>query len=167
MSNSKWTAVFVVFVLAKSIECGWADPPLPASPMQTPINQQATADAWAAFKAGKYEIAITKANECIDRFQSAADGIQAILEGKNAALPTGVPSIADRQKIGQYQILHDVATCLLIRAWAEEKRGKTNEAIKAYAKVKKYSFARTSEKAGEPLWSPAELAAQQLRRLSP
>lgn len=172
MKNPQLAAIFVTLTLGKLIASGWAgdapssSPPLPASPAQRPINRQATADAWTALRAGDYGLALTKANECIDRFQGAADGIQTLLEKDRTTLPTGAASSADRQRIDQYQILHDVATCLLIKAWAEEHRGRKGEAIKAYAKVKKYSYARATEHAGEPFWSPSEIASQHLSRLT-
>lgn len=141
--------------------------PLPASPAETPINRQATANAWAAFRAGDYGAAVISADLCIDRFQGSADTIQSILEKEKAILPTGATSAGERQRIDRYQILHDVATCLLIKAWAKEKQGRILEAITAYAKARKYSYARAAERAGEPYWSPAEIAAQNWRKLNP
>ncbi len=142
-------------------------PPLPATPPEVPINRQSTADAWAAFRAGDYATAIAKADVCIERFQKPAETIQTILEKKKAMLPTGAASAAERQRIDRYQILHDVATCLLIKAWAREKEGRKREAVTAYAQARRYSYARAAERDGEPYWSPAEVAGQHLGRLVP
>ena len=157
MKISKLAVFFVTFTLGHRVACARAadtsclPPPLPASPAETPLNQQAAGDAWAAFKSADYAVAIAKASECIDRYQPAADKIQTILEESKADLPTGEVSLADRERIERYRILHDVATCLLIKAWAEEKQGKRGEAKKTFAKVKKYSFARTSNRQGDPV----------------
>lgn len=133
---------------------------------QTPLHRQATTEAWAAFKAGDHALAIARADECIDRFSPSANGIQALLEKENARLPTGKVSAEERERIGQYQILHDVAACLMIKAWSEEQLGKTEAAITTCSKVMKYTFARVSESNGDPIWSPSERAAQQLKKLS-
>jgi hypothetical protein len=124
----------------------------------------ATAQAWEALRAGDKHKAIEKASECIERFQKPADTIQSILEQQKAVLPTGDVSSDERARIGRYQILNNVATCLLIRAWAEEGLGQEEQAVSDYAKVRKYTFARTSEKPGQPYWSAAEVAAQSLNR---
>lgn len=172
MKNSQ-IALFIVtlalchrVVFANEADAPSAPLPLPTSPAEPPLNQRATADAWAAFRAGKYALAITKASECIDRYQPAADKIQSILKGDKAKLPTGAVSAAHRQQIDRYQILHDVAACLLIKGWAEERLGQKSEATNAYAKAKRYNYARATERPGDPVWSPAELASQNLARLS-
>lgn len=134
---------------------------------EIPINQRATAAAWVALRAGDNQKAIEKANECIVRFQKPADTVQSILEQQKTVLPTGNVSNEERARIDRFQILHDVATCLLIRAWAEESLGLQKQATSDYAEVRKYTYARTSEKPGEPLWSTAEVAVQNLQRLSP
>ena len=93
-----------------------------------------------------------------------ADQIQANLESAKATLPKGRVSEADRKRIAKYQVLHDVATCLLIKGQAEEKLGHKAEARKAYTQARKYSQARISKPDGELFWSPAEKASEALSK---
>lgn len=134
---------------------------------QIPINQRVTAEAWSALRAGDNREAVEKANECLERFQKSADTIQSILERQNTVLPTGEVASEERARVDRYQILHDVAACLLIKAWAEEKSGRTKEAAAAYTQARKYTYARIHDPSGGPYWSPAEVAAQSLERLAP
>ncbi len=131
-----------------------------------PINERATAEAWSALRAGNNQEAIEKANECLDRFQKSADTIQSILQQQNATLPNGNVSEEDHERIYRYQILHDVATCLLIRAWAEEILGQSKKAVADHQQVRRYTYARTREHSEGPYWSPAEVALQNLERLA-
>lgn len=134
---------------------------------QIPINQRVTAEAWSALSAGDNRAAIEKSNECIERFGKSADTMQFILERQKAVLPTGDVSAEERGSVDRYQILHDLATCYLIRAWAEERLGRKNEAIADYKQVRHYTYARIKKQPAGSYWSPAEVAAQELERLSP
>lgn len=147
-------------------ESGPPAPPPPASPpLKESLHQKAVTEAWAAFQAGQYESAITSADQCIARFGAAANRSQAVLDSEQATLPTGAVSEAEKKRIAPYQILHDVATCFLIKGWAEEKLGHKAEARKAYTKAKKYTHARSSWPTGELFWSPAERASEHLTKL--
>lgn len=141
-------------------------PVLPSTPAQKPIYEQATAEAWTAFRSGNNETAIAKADECISRFRAAADRIQSILETNKPDLPIGKVSETDKERIARYQIVHDVATCLLIKGWAEERLGHIAAARKAYAETEKYTCARASDSNGNSFWSPAEAASKRLAKLS-
>ena len=141
-----------------------APPPPPTSPWQTPFHEQATDAAWAAFHDGQFAAAITNAEQCIARFGEAANRSQAVLDSKKVTLPTGAVSEAERKRIAQYGILHDVATCFLIKGWAEEKLGHKAEAKKAYAEAQKYTHARSSRPSGDSFWSPAEKASESLNK---
>lgn len=141
-------------------------PPLPATPFQKPINEQATAEAWTAFQSGDNATAIAKADVCISRFGKAADRIETILETNKVSLPSGQVSQAEKKRITRYQILNDVATCLLIKGWAEEKLGHVAEAKRAYTKARKYTQARTTSPNEESFWSPADAASERLTKLS-
>jgi tetratricopeptide (TPR) repeat protein len=171
MKNSKLAPLIVALSITSFWDRACAQnepppaPPQNASPCQTPLNEQATAEAWAAFRAGENERAITNADQCIARFGEAANRIQAILEEEKATLPKGAVSEADKKRIARYQILHDVATCFLIKGWAEEKLGHKEEARKAYTEARKYTHARSSMPTGESLWSPAEKASESLAKL--
>jgi tetratricopeptide (TPR) repeat protein len=161
----KNTTLAVLVAALSIISCREAiaqNEPLPAAPAQMPINAQATAEAWAAFLAGENENAITNANRCIERYQDAADRIQSHLEVEKVDLPKGDVSTAEKQHLAKYQILHDVATCYLIKGWAEERLGHKGEARKAYIQAKKYTHARSSGPTGESFWSPARKASELL-----
>ena len=134
-------------------------------PLREPFHQKVTAEAWAAFQNGQYAAAITNADRCIAIFGEAANRSQAILDQKKVALPTGAVSEAEKKRIGQYQMLHDVAMCFLIKGWAEERLGHQATAKKAYAAAKKFTHARSSRPKGDSFWSPAEKAAEHLDRL--
>ena len=174
MKNSK-LAVLIVTLSITSIwnhACAQNEPtpaqPLPATPnapavpAQKTAHEQATTDAWAAFRAGDNQTAIAKADQCITPYRDAADRSQATLEADKVTLPKGKTSEVDKKRIAQYQILHDVATCFLIKGWAEEKLGHKEEARKAYTETKKYTHARSSRPTGELFWSPAEKAPEPL-----
>jgi tetratricopeptide (TPR) repeat protein len=164
-------ALLVVLSLALSVDRARTqdEPPpasaLPAASAQKPMYEQATAEAWAAFKAGRDEEAIARADACISRFQRAADRIQSILETDKETLPVGQVSASDRKRIGTYQILNDVATCLLLKGWAEEKLGRLEEAKTAYIQAQCYTYARALDTEGNSFWSPSDVAAERVKKL--
>ena len=171
MKNSKLAALIVGLLIIGFWDDVFAQnepspaPPRSASPWQTPLYQQATAEAWAAFQAGQYAAAITNADRCIGIFGEAAHRSQAVLDSEKVTLPTGAVSEAERKRIAPYQMLHDVATCFLIKGWVEEKLGHKAAAKKAYTEAKKFTHARSSRPKGDSFWSPAEKAAEHLARL--
>lgn len=134
-------------------------------PLTEPLHQKYTTDAWVAFQKGQYDAAITNADLCIARFGEAAARSQAALDAGKVTLPTGNVSEAERKCIAQYAILNDVATCHLIKGWAEEKLGHKLEARKAYLEAKNLTLARCSRPNGDSFWSPAENASGHLAGL--
>jgi tetratricopeptide (TPR) repeat protein len=164
MRNSKLLAFLAALAIAgwnHALALNEPSPavPLAPRPLNEPLNEKLTTEAWEAYQAGRYAIAITTADQCLFSFREAANRIQAILESEKATLPTGKLSEADRLRIGRYQILHDVATCFLVKGWAEEKLGHAEEARKTYAEAKNYTQARSSRPTGDSFWSPAEKAS--------
>ena len=152
-----------VFLIRQAIADTELTPIVPStSPWQRPINELTTSNAWASFQAGQYETAISNADRCISRFAATADKIQAALENEKVALPKGKVSPDDRKRVGKYQILHDVATCYLIKGWAKEKLNMVAEARQAYLCAKKYTAARMPAPDGGSFWVPAELASERL-----
>lgn len=131
-----------------------------------PINRTTTTEAWTAFKAGDYQKAIVSARECISRYQPSADGIQRSLEEKKAVLPVGDVSAGEKERIEQYQILHDVARCLLIAAWSEEKLGRKADAAEYYREVQPYTFARIFDENVNACWSAADRASRELKYIN-
>ncbi len=175
MKNSK-LAVLIAALLAAGLgntSCAQNEPaPGPPSPPESsrpplsePFHQRVTTDAWTAFQDGKYAAAITNADWCITIFGEAAHRSQAILDSEKATLPNGAVSEAERKRIASYQMLHNVATCFLIKGWAEEKLGHKAEAKRAYTEAKKFTHARSSRPKGDLFWSPADKAAEHLAGL--
>ncbi len=172
MKNSSFIVLLAAFLaVGFGIDvCAQGDPvpePSPAMdssrpPLSEPLHQKYTADAWTAFQNTQYAAAITNADLCIARFGEAANRSQAALDSAKVTLPTGVVTEAGRKSIAQYGILHDVATCLLIKGWAEEKLGHTAKARTAYKEARKLTHARSSRPKGDSFWSPAENAAGHL-----
>ena len=128
-------------------------------------NEKATADAWDAFNAGKYETAITNANLCIDGFRSAATRLQKQLLKEKADLPTGAVSDDVKKKILGNGLLNDVGVCYFIKGKAEEKLGRAKDARKAYTEAKKLTCARVWDPQSGQFWSPAEAAGDGLAAL--
>jgi len=173
--NQMKNSTLGVITVALWTTCSWntasaqneppASPPLPATPAEKPLHEQTTAEAWAAYQAGENQKATTNADQCIARFGEAANRSQAALEEENVTLPKGKVSEAEANRIRQYQILHDVAACFLIKGWAEERLGRREEARKAYTEARKYTLARSSMPSGESFWSPAEKASESAAKL--
>ena len=175
MKNSNLAVLIAVLFAAGlgSNSCAQNEPaPEPPSPPQSsrpplnePFHAKVTTEAWAAFQNGQYAAAITNADRCIAIFGEAANRSQAALDSEKVTLPTGAVSEAERKRIAQYGMLHNVATCFLIKGWAEERLGHQATAKKAYAAAKEFTHARSSRPKGDSFWSPAEKAAEHLDRL--
>lgn len=139
----------------------------PTAPTPAPLatNLQLTLGAWNAFRAGSHEEAVARADECIRQFRGAADRMEANLKAAKASLLKGKASPADQVLVGQYEVLHDVARCFLIKGMAEEKMGHSDAARAAYAEATNYTQARVHDPATGSFWSPAAKAAARLAHL--
>lgn len=133
---------------------------------QIALNRRATEEALTAYRAGNYAEALEAAERCIKRYQPAADKIEAILEQRKAEFPSGALTAEQKEEIYPYEILHDVATCLLVKASAAEKRGEKGKAADARAAVQKYPHARVRDKAGNVVRSPSEVLTAGFTHLS-
>jgi hypothetical protein len=142
-----------------------ATSPTPATPAPLATNLQLTLEAWNAFRAGDNNGAIAKADQCIQQFRDVADQIEANLAAEKESLPKGKASPADKRQVDQYEVLHDVARCCLIKGLAEEKLGHQDAAREAYAAATKFKQARIHDPATDSFWSPAEKAAERLANL--
>jgi hypothetical protein len=87
------------------------------------------------------------------------------LKAAKAGLPKGKASPTDQALVGQYEVLHDVAWCFLIKGVAEEKLGHRDAARVAYDQATNYTHARIHDPATDSFWSPAEKAAERLAHL--
>jgi hypothetical protein len=136
--------------------------PAPAAPGPLATNVQITLEAWTAFRAGDNETAVTKADQCIRQFRDVADRIQTRLNLQKESLPMGTASPSDKKRVDQYEVLHNVARCFLIKGLAEEKLNHFDAARTAYAEATRYKHARIHDPATDSFWSPAEKAAERL-----
>jgi len=139
-----------------------ASTPTPSTPGPLATNVQITLEAWTAFRAGDNETAFAKADQCIRQFRDVADRIQTRLDAEKQSLPKGKASPTDKKRVDQYEVLHNVARCFLIKGLAEEKLNHLEAARTAYAEAKKYKHARIHDPATDSFWSPAEKAAERL-----
>ena len=136
--------------------------PIPPASGPLATNVQISLEAWTAFRAGDNETAIAKADQCIRQFRDVADRIQTRLDAEKESLPKGKASPTDKKRVDQYEVLHNVARCFLIKGLAEEKLNHLEAARTAYAEAKKYKHARIHDPAADSFWSPAEKAAERL-----
>jgi tetratricopeptide (TPR) repeat protein len=161
------TVLAIVAVLAMAFESSAAEEK-PAKAKEKPLNEKWTTAAWDTFKSGKYALAITNADLCIDEFQGQADLLEKALEKDKPDLPTGRPPNGEiKEKIFANGLLNDVASCLFIKGRAFEKLGHKEEAKKAFEQAKQYPYARAWDPDQELFWSPAEAAAGRLERNRP
>jgi tetratricopeptide (TPR) repeat protein len=118
-----------------------------------------TASAWAALKE-KPELAIKKAQACIDRYEDEAIEQQ---DAITAAPPVGKVTPDQKASISANWALNNVGTCYYIQGKAFAKLGRFDKAQKAYEKAQHYSYARTWDLNWEGFfWSPAEGASNEL-----
>ena len=129
-----------------------------------PLNERATAAAWMALEAEKFESAIKSADDCIGEFRGAAKRAQEKLEKEKAVIPANPTTEEQKQKIFENGLLNDVATCYFIKGRAAEKLGRKEDAKKAYEEARRLTYARTWDARGW-FWSPAEGAADRLDAL--
>ena len=130
-----------------------------------PLNVRLTSQAWDGYNKADYEIAIAKADECIEEFRGAADREQTQLEKDRVPLPPkGSVSEQEKKVIFARGLLNDVATCFYVKGRSAEKLGRKEEAKQAYLAASKYTYARTWDPNGW-FWSPAEAASDHLSRL--
>jgi tetratricopeptide (TPR) repeat protein len=139
-------------------------PAFGGEPKDKPLNEKATAAAWAALNTDKFEAAMQRADECVGEFRGAANRLQEKLENEKADLPTGAVSAQLKAKILANGLLNDVGTCYFIKGQAAEKLGRKEDAVKAYEEARKLTYARTWDPQGW-FWSPAEGASDRLASL--
>jgi len=156
--------VAVGFLCLTLTACAQQDNNKTNTPTGKPLNEQATADAWAAYNSGKYQAAITNAEICIEEFRGKASLDESKLEKEKPDLPTGEVSDAVKKQIFANGLLNDVATCYFIKGRAFEKLGRKDDALKAYQATTKFTYARAWDPKGW-FWSPAEAAEGRIEGL--
>lgn len=152
--------IFLIILGSGILILNYATEPLPP-------NVRLTNEAWKAYDNKKYEQAIKKAEECIKEFERDAIPEQKELEKSNAPLPPlGKVSEEEKKTIFNRGLLNDVATCWLIKGLSLEKLGRIQEAIKAYCKAAKFTYARTYDPSWDGFWSPSKKAKNSLSYLN-
>lgn len=134
-------------------------------------EEQCLKDAWTAFNADKFELAIKHCDICIDEFGRAALRIQTRLEEeKIPPPPTGKVSDAEKNAIFARGLLNDVAAAYFVKGRSAEKLyqldKKKNEAYKdvaneAFKLTCNYKYGRVWDTQGW-FWSPCETAELRL-----
>ena len=130
------------------------------------LNEKVITAVWEALTDGKYETAITNANQWINGFHGQATQRQEKLQKEKADFPTGAVSDEVKTKILENGVLNNVAACYFIKGEASDKLGRTEDARKAYTEAKKLTFARVWDPQGW-FWSPADAAGDKLSALKP
>ena len=159
-------AVYLVLVCHLPIANLGARAAVPAQKQEDqPRNVELTNAAWDAYNEGKYEVAISAADRCIQRFKEEADRTQNELTKNHAPVPpTGKVSADQKKTILDNGVLNDVPTCYWIKGRAAQKLQRTAQAKEAYQAALRYSYSRTWDPKGS-FWSPAEDAADRLKDL--
>ncbi len=123
-----------------------------------------TANAWAAFNAGRDAQAIHIAQKCIDQFHAQALELERDLVRRKVKLPEGAVSKAMKQQIFQTGPLADVGTCFFIQGRAAERLGDTKAAAATYLLGSRLTQARCFDPRGW-FWSTALACSDRLERL--
>jgi len=130
-------------------------------------NTELTNAAWTEYDNKHYDLAITAAMRCVDRFKKEADADQARMEKNRVEQPpvglTAHMSPQQEKTIYEQGVLNDVATCYWIAANSAQILGKNDEARQAYQAAAKYTYARTYDKKQKLFWSPADDAADRIK----
>lgn len=142
-------------------------------------NSRMTTEAWDAFNASHFDVAIAKAEECIIEFRRAAAKLQDDLKkDKEPDPPIGDVKDADlKKKMFSWGPLNDVAACHFIIGEANvklarraEDKKKGNEylelAKKAYGEAAKLTYARVWDLGGW-FWNPATTAKERIEDMPP
>lgn len=131
---------------------------------EKPLNEKATAAAWAALNGGRFEDAIKHADKCIAEFRGSAQQVQNKLERDKVALPTGQVNEEQKRLIFANGLLNDVGACYFIKGKAAEKLNRSEDAKRAYEAAAKLTYARVWDPRGW-FWSPGEDASDRLAEL--
>lgn len=164
MNPRRFLPCLFLIVLALGL-LGCVPPTMAPSPTKTvPVTGDSaimTTDAWNAYNAGDYEIAIEKAQSCIDTFEEKALEMQAAI---NFPPKTGEVSEAEMVEIQKNWAVNDVGASYYIKGKSYRALGKNDEARAAFEQCRKFSNARVWDPKGW-YWSPLEGAEKELKDL--
>lgn len=156
--------LFVMVLIAGLAGCvppAAAPTPTATAPI-TGDSARMTAEAWNAYNASDYALAIEKAQECIDTF-----GDQALeMQGAVAAPPkTGAVSEAEQAEIHKNWALNDVGASYYIQGVSYQALEQNDAARTAYEQCRNFSNARVWDPDGKFFWSPLEGAEKALKKM--
>jgi hypothetical protein len=140
------------------------EPTSTTEPTPTPVfttSEEFVTAAWNAFNNNQFAEAISFAQECIDKWESAAVRQQSEL---TQAPPNGKVTDDEKKTIFANWAVNDVGTAYFIKAMALENLGKTTESKEAYEKAISFPYARCWDPKGR-FWSPAEVASDNLAKM--
>lgn len=133
---------------------------------QISLNQKLTTEAWDAFNAQNYKLAIAKADTCIDAFELAATRKQdKMYKNEEPQPPKGVvKDPKERDRIFKRGILNDVATCFFIKGQSAERLEEYKVAMTAYQEGAIFTYARTWDPKGW-FWISADACEDRLSQI--
>ena len=121
-----------------------------------------TTEAWNAYNNEKYELAIEKAQLCIDTFEEKAREMQNAI---TSPPKTGLVNEEEKAEIHKNWAVNDVGASLFIMGISYMKLGKEDEARAAFEKCRDFSNARVWDPNDRIFWSPFEGAEIELQKL--
>jgi hypothetical protein len=128
--------------------------------------------AWFALTEKRYDVAITAADECIDRYGARAADQQAMLAAAKAPQPDtrNAADASVKKEVLLRQALNDVAVAFWVKAEAaaalgQGKGSRCLDAKAAYEGALRLTYARCYDDSGDSFWDPSSEAAARLSRL--
>jgi beta-glucuronidase len=113
-------------------------------------------DAWAASSHANYAELDAIVRVTLDQYEAPA-----------MALHAGLQGFPDRDKIGDYKVMNNVATILFVQAEALMHQGKTDDAIKAFKDlIQKFPYAQSWDPSRGSYWSIAEKSQESVDKLT-
>lgn len=163
--NKKRTNYDIISIfLAITILCAIGTIRYHSAPLS--VRTELTIEAFNAFNAEKYELAIQKANAVIDENNGVAQVEEEKLEKNSAGLPpTGKVSDEQKKELFSHGLVNDFAAALYIKADTLRRLGRTSEAIAIYQEATKYRYARVYDPKEDVFWSPSEASQGKLLQL--
>jgi hypothetical protein len=108
-----------------------------------------------------------QAQSCVAMYGTAGSEEQTHLESAHQPLPSPVRTTDREMKdIMRRGSLNSLAHCSLIQAEAAERLGRFPEAARAYQETARLTYGRIYDEEARWFWSPAERAADGLRRVA-
>jgi serine/threonine protein kinase len=127
-------------------------------------------EAFKAKEAGRFEVGLAKADECVTEFGKAAEREHARLLKTGLELPQDI--VVDRdpkmaRRAADNGLVNDVAACWLVKGDCLKGLDRPSEARAAYAEAAKFTLARCQTLDKRAYWDVSEAASNRLSALGP